>query len=190
MAAEKLSTTKIKELIGTWLSSTEARNNLQHHSEISNPNGIMKGWGGAADKTELQYALDLWEAPTSVQTSIQLEEYIWKLWCDGSRWKREEKRKLKDEAEDTFSEYEYIGELKATLPGNRQERRRVPSFPCDMLGKANQALVEKYFNEPKLAEKCVYRMFVPDNQLADSYRLEVITTHDDTEVVGWWVTVD
>ncbi len=59
-----------------------------------------------------------------------------------------------------------------------------------MLGESNQDLVDKYFKDLKLAEKCVYRMFVPNNQLADNYRLEVITTHDDSEVVGWWVTVD
>lgn len=46
------------------------------------------------------------------------------------------------------------------------------------------------FNDPKQAKKCIFRCFYPDNQLADNYRLEVVTTPDDTEVVGWTVIVD
>jgi hypothetical protein len=188
--AVKLSTEKLKEMIGTWLSKPEVRGDLEHHSEMDDPTRVIHGFGGRPDETLLEYNKRMFEAPVSVSNAEELEEHIWKLWCDGSNWKRQEKHQLKDEAEDTFSETQYIGEWKPGLPGNQQERRKVPSFPNDMLGESNATLVEKYFNDPELAKKCVYRLFSPDNQLADNYRLEVITTHDDSEVVGWWVTVD
>lgn len=185
----KLSTKNLKEMIGTWLSKQEIRDDLSHHSVVD-PNRMVDDWQTKTKITELEYERRLWKAPASVTTPEQLEKHIWSLWCDGNKWKRQEKRLLKDEAEDTFTETQYIGEWKPGLPGNQQEHRKVPSFPVDMIGESNQELVTKYFNDLKIAEKCVYRLFSPDNQLADSYRLEVITTHDDSEVVGWWVTVD
>lgn len=186
----KLSTQKLKEMITTWLSQPEIRVELSHHSDFD-PDRMMVDWTDDNKQiTTMERARKLWAAPASVNTPEALEEFIWNLWCDGGNWKRAEKHTLKDEAEYTFTETEYVGEWKPGLPGNQQERRIVPSFPKDMLGESNPVLVEKYFNDLKLAEKCVYRLFEPDNQLADNYRLEVITTHDDTEVVGWWVTVD
>ncbi len=77
------------------------------------------------------------------------------------------------------------------LPDGRRARHRAPSFPHDVCCEHKQELVNIYFNDLKLAEKCIYRLFVPSNELlADSFRLEVITTPEDDEVVGWWVTVD
>jgi hypothetical protein len=59
-----------------------------------------------------------------------------------------------------------------------------------MVGDADIDLVTKYFNDQQQAGKCIFRCFVPDNQLADHYRLEVTTTPDDTEVIGWTVIGD
>jgi len=186
----KLSTEKLKELIGTWLATDAARHDLKHHSDLDNPDEMTVDWAnGDVEVTRLQYVCRLYGAPLD-STLVQLEEFIWHMWCDGSQWKRCEKRQLKDEAEDTFTQVEYIGEWKKGLPGNQQARRTVESFPCDLMGEHNPELVTKFFNDLKAAQKCIYRTFVPNNQLADNYRLEVITTPDDTEVVGWWVTVD
>jgi len=186
----KLSSKSLKDFIGVWLSKPYIREDLQHHSEMDDPKEIVKGYGGNSDETMLEYHKRMFEAPKSVSTPGELEEHIWKMWCDGSRWKREEKRLLKDEGEDKFSTTEYIDEWKPGLPENQQERRRIPYFDIDMIGEANMELVTKFHNDPKQAAKCIFRCFVPDNQLADYYRLEVVTTPDDTEVIGWTVIVD
>ena len=174
--AEKLSTAKLKDLISKWLSKPEIRENLSHHSD-------------AHTHEDIDYTAELFGGKKGC-TQPELEEHIWKLWCDGGRWKRREKRALKDEWEDKLSTTEYLGEWKPGLPGNQQERRQVPYFDVDMVGEANMELVAKLHADPKQAAKCIFREFEPDNQLADNYRLEVITTPDDSEVVGWTVIVD
>ncbi len=90
----KLTSAKIKELITGWLSKPEVREDLKHHSEMDDPSRIVKGWGGQPDETLLEYHKRLFEAPKSVSNEVELEEHIWKMWCDGGRWKREEKRRL------------------------------------------------------------------------------------------------
>ncbi len=176
---EKLSTDKLKEMITTWLSVPEAREDLRHHSECDHKDDIRKGFGGVVpDMTWWEWTLKIWKAPKSCKTEEDLEKHIWKLWCDGKHWKRQEKRQWGDEAE--FSGHLYFDGV----------RKEVPDFPCDMLGTHNQELVQKFFADPEAGKKCIYRLFSPDNELADNYRLEVVTTPDDTEVVGWWVTVD
>jgi len=181
----KLSTSVLKDMIGEWLSKPEIRDDLKHHSEMDDPDRIVEDWANKVNTTQFERERRMWEAPQSVSTPALLEEYIWKLWCDGSRWKRQEKRQLKEEYESYFCESDY--------PENWQRGQPVPQkpyFPEDMLGESNAALVEKYFNDPKQAAKCIFRCFVPDNQLADNYRLEVVTTPEDDAVIGWLVIVD
>lgn len=173
---EKLSTAKLKKLIGEWLSKPEIRESLKHHSDVHT-------------RENLDYVAELFGGKKGC-TQSDLEQHIWGMWCDGGRWKRREKRMLKDEWEDKLSMTEYLGEWKPGLPGNQQERRQVPYFDVDMVGEANMELVAKLHADPKQAAKCIFREFEPDNQLADNYRLEVVTTPDDSEVVGWTVIVD
>ncbi len=168
--SEKLSTKKLKVMIAEWLSKPEIRKELQHHSEIENPDEIRKSWDGNKDVTRLEYELDLWKAPKSIKTCAQFEEFIWNMWCDGEQWKRFEKRKLKEDWESYFYDD--------------------GCFAIDMLGEEKKDLIKQFIADPQLAEKCILRVFVPDNELANNYRLEVVTTPDDFEVVGWTVIVD
>ena len=96
---------------------------------------------------------------------------LWVLWCDGKQWKRREKRTLKDEAEDVFGYKE-------------------PFFDTDFAGFANADMIARFFNDRKAGERCVFRRFEPDNDFADNFRLEVVTTPDDDEVVCWRIIVD
>jgi hypothetical protein len=178
----KLTTAKLKSMISKWISTPEIRKDLDQF-----------GWWEERTPEEQRKLIDTEAAYYGFRTGCtqeELEEHIWKLWCDGNQWKRSEKYNLKDEAVDTFSAIEYINGFNANLAGIHQPIRHVPNFPVDFCGECNQDLVEKYFKDPKLAEKCVKRVFIPDNELAENYRLEVITTHDDTEVVGWQVITD
>jgi hypothetical protein len=170
----KLNTGDLKTLISTWLDTTEARENLKHHSEFRHPDQTCHDYDTGKEIPVLEYTAKLFECP-GVKTPEELEQCIWDMWRDGSRWKREEKRKLKDEWDSYF------------VTGWETKE---PCFAIDMLGWENPELVKKYFNDPKLAAKCVFRMFVPDNQLADNYRLEVVTTPEDDAVVGWTIVVD
>lgn len=162
----KLSTAKLKEMIGTWMASC--------NKEV---------------EEQVKYYSDYFKQDFPKATSDEeLRDIAWREWCNGNRWKRVEKSSLaKSEGSDIFRhkirDFDFPGYPKPLL-------RVEPDFPCDVCGDHNKELVQRYFDDPKLAEKCVYRMFIPTNELADVFRLEVITTHDDTEVVGWWVTVD
>ena len=179
----KLSTAALKSLISTWLNTDEARENISHHWEMQDPDRMTRSWQDDEDVTQLEYKSRLFGFMNIIKTPEELGERIWKMWCDGSQWKRAEKRKLKDEWEDYLSTTTYPN-------GYDNPPVRIPCFFYDMLGGCDKELVKKYFNDPKLAEKCVFRMFVPGNQLADNYRLEVITTPEDDAVIGWTVIVD
>jgi hypothetical protein len=114
------------------------------------------------------------------------------MWCNSSRWKRTNKHQLKDEGERYFSDIDYSSP-RPPMPGEDptyQKYNSVPYFNIDFAGEADRALVTKYHNNQVEARKCIFREFVPDNQLADNYRLEVTTTPDDTEVIGWTIVQD
>jgi hypothetical protein len=176
--SEKLSTPKLKSLIETWLSNPEMRSKLEHHTTPYH-----------AEERVTQEWIDeraAWYGAKKGLTSAQLEQHVWDIWRDGNKWKREEKRKLKDE----WDSYLACGESIWTGYGKDATCTSTPGFAIDLFGEENEELVKKFFNDPKEAAKCIFRMFVPNNGLADNYRLEVVTTPDDSEVVGWTVIVD
>ena len=159
--SNKLSTPKLKELISQWLSEPEIREYLSHHSE---PDGIEE----SEIREALDYTADIYNAPKG-SSQEQLEEHIWNLWKDGNNWKRGEKHKLKDSWDFHFDKN---------------------GFAIDVAGGEDKDLIEYYVNHPNEACNCIMRTFYPDNELADNYRLEVVTTPDDSKVVGWTVIVD
>lgn len=173
----KLSTSAIKSLMKSWLATLDPKR-LDHYTDMH----------GAHNHREERYCLD--EAAESFNfkqgcTSEELRAHIYGLWCDPNQWNREEKYKLGNEWESYFAcESHWEGW------GKEAKHTPMPGFTQDELGDNKSTLVEKYFNDPKQAEKCILRMFVPKSQLGDSYRLEVVTTPEDDAVIGWVVIVD
>lgn len=175
----KLSTAAIKTLISTWLSNPDTRKELQHHTEDLDTAHPVAACGSRPEMSALEYTIDFFGAPKGT-TREQLEEHIWKMWCDGSRWKRLEKRRLNDD----FDSYIFVD--KYGVGGKTNE----PSFNVDMCGDFDKDAVQRLLNNDAEAKKCILRVFQPDNQLADNYRLEVVTNPQDDAVVGWTVFVD
>lgn len=67
-----------------------------------------------------------------------------------------------------------------------------PQFVTDVVSFQNDELVEKYYSQPEsIQNKCVLRIFDNSHQLlVDSFRLEVVTTPADDQIIGWVVFVD
>lgn len=165
---KKLTTEKLKELITEWLSVADTEKKLAGYYtqdlEYDELNDLA---------TELRLKQN--------STVAEIDSHFYKIFSDGSRWKREEKNKLDDGWKDYMMNCSYKN-------GQRFEH---PYWNTDFAGSANMGLVEKFFNNPKEAERCIFRLFIPKNDcLSNNFRLEVITTPDDAEVVGWTVVVD
>jgi hypothetical protein len=165
---EKLNTKKIKKLITQWLSDEKIVKDIilrMYHTYEEDDGELLDAeyWGCQKNCSKQE-----------------LEDRIAFLWSDGNNWRRNEKCKLKYDWETFLSGVEYkLGHIK-----------KIPHFNIDIYGWSNDELVIKLFNDPKTAAKCIKRSFEPCEQFADNFRLEVITTPEDDEVVGWTVYRD
>lgn len=176
---EKLSSKKIKQLIEAWLSSPYAKERISHFVDFDRYDEKTRKELLKNTAEWFKYKLDC--------TPEELLEHIYGLWCDGNQWKRDSKRKMSEDWETYFSDYDY-SQVKDFKPGDRVPKK--PYCPVDMMGDYDVELVTKYFNDPESAKRCIHRIFVPNNALDDNYRLEVITTPEDDAVVGWTVVED
>lgn len=162
----KLSTAQIKALIPTYVSSVR---------RIDVTNTYVYDLDPVADSKQFNAECEAWNLKGKNLTLRDLEDHIWKLWCDGKDWRREEKRTLKDDWDSFFFVSAQTGQ---------------PEFSYDLAGDFRPDLVKQMLVSPSRAEKCVFRMFVHRGRFGDNFRLEVITTPEDDEVVGWGITVD
>lgn len=104
----------------------------------------------------------------NISSQSELEECLWKTWKDGNNWKRESKEKTKENW-DTFLDERWI----------------------DFFGSCNQQLLANFSSNEKDARNCIIRCFIPNNEsLMDNYRLEVVTTPNDSDVIIWTITED
>ena len=204
---EKLSTNKLKSLMSTWLVELD-KSDLAHYAEPYLP--YIEGETREAQKLRRnsQELLDEHAAEFGCRKGVNRDElldHIYKLWCDGSMWKRSEKNLLKDEWENWLCKTDYSdpecekireawiasGRNHATFP--EPPKKAVTEFNIDVIGGQDDALLAKYSGPANeaLARKCVYRCFLHANDnISNNYRLEVITTPEDDAVIGWCVTVD
>lgn len=165
----KLSTGVLKQQITGWLSRPELKEGLRDH--------YVQDDDAQADIDQAAAALGL---PMGSNADA-VREAIWSLWCDGARqWKRTTKRRLGDDAGDYF----YV-------VGVGQSAQPVSLFIEDLCGQQDAQLVKAVNAVPGGSARCWLRVFLPVNeQLADNFRLEVVTTPEDDAVVGWTVIVD
>jgi hypothetical protein len=178
-------------MIPGWLATDEARRLLSCHSDFSSD-------GSPVEQAALLARACEWFGLPVGSSSAQLEERVWVLWCDPSQWKRQEKRRLKDEWKSYFHETcgAVTGEDLVSCHDDEPcqvydcERPKVAAFNVDQQGSYDQALTTRCWTNHAYAQRCWLRVFVPDNDLADNYRLEVITTPEDDAVVGWTVITD
>ncbi len=116
-------------------------------------------------------------------TCDEAKTHLFKIFSEPSGWRRENKTKLGDSWEDYFrdSTKQYS---QHHMPG-----RVIDSFEVCDLGEGFPDVIKhiKFDDFPK----CIRRVFVPKHEfLQDTFRLEVITTPDDTQVIGWTIVQD
>lgn len=188
----KLSTAALKAMIPTWLATPEARELLKCHSDPSDD---------ASTETERREWLDRncgWYGAASGSTEEQLEARVWTLWCDPMQWKRIQKHRLKGEWGSYFHQTcgAVMGDDYVYRHGEDECMRhactepKVTRLSVDQQGSYDQARADACWADARHAQACWLRVFVPDNDLADNYRLEVITTPEDDAVVGWTIVTD
>lgn len=113
-------------------------------------------------------------------------EKNWKKWTNKNQWKRFSKCKCKSEqGNDEFINFNTPTSYLVNDCG-------YPTGPCmgsDWAGDSNQELVTQIYIQNKQGD-CLIRRFIPNNDFGDNFRLEVYTTPDDMEIIGWDVVVD
>ncbi len=187
----KLSSAALKAMIPGWLATDQARALLSCHSDFSKD-------GSPAEAAALLTRACEWFGLPAGATAAQLEGRVWTLWCDPREWKRQEKRRLKVEWESYF--YETCGAVMGDDLVRRHGTERCPTYGCkepkvaafnvDQQGGYDQVLVTRCWADHEYAQRCWLRVFVPHSELADNYRLEVVTTPEDDAVIGWTIITD
>lgn len=110
------------------------------------------------------------ETRANIETKEQFDKYIWELWIDNSQWKCEQNEILGDEYENYFYENDFS--------------------IIDVAGECDNFLVKKYCDDIELAKKCIVRTFIPNNELGDNFRFEIVTTPEDDAIIGWSLIAD
>jgi len=163
----KLSTGALRERMVEWLRDPRLRDHIRYLSDPT-PRDGGEPLRDLLDRTARGFGL-----PAGL-TSSELEDGIWSAWCDARRWKRAAKQRLGE----SYDDYFYRAADGTT------------TFSVDVAGGHDDRLVAAMVDDPALAKRCTCRIFVPDEPLSDSYRLEVVTTPDEEAVVGWTFIVD
>lgn len=161
----KITTAQIKALIPTWLNDSKLKSQLGEYTDEID----------TSDPSDFEEAVIGWGAPKSTATLDDLREHIWKKFTDGRKWSRHVKRQLGEDWQDYFHINRSTGQ---------------PYFASDCAGNSNESLVQQMFADPARAEKCYLRVFLPKGPLEDNFRLEVVSTPEDNEIVGWLLVVD
>lgn len=159
----KLSTDILKKMISSWIASTDIGNTIEE---------IWKDRLEEESEEELRNYMNEFKIPKSVPVQ-GLPVFMKTQIMNGDNWKRWSKNKLGPNAQHSFILDSTTGFYSMGIIDDGD------GFP-DVEAKLTA----------KDLEKCIVRQFSPPQYLGDRYRLEIITTPDDTEVVGWTTVED
>lgn len=160
----KLSSADLKEMIGQWLSTLEARQKLSwHYFRSSSSSSFNRDDAAAAVCYAELFNMPVGSSPEDVNERM-LQEF-----ADPSKWKRESKQRAQSSDEATCEDV-------------------IERFEPDVVGLLNEQRITSLGDA---VGSCWCRTFTPKHEtLADNFRLEVLTTPDDSEVIAWSVIVD
>lgn len=159
----KISTEVLKKLITVWVAGTGI------------PDNVYRNWEFRIEsepEEQLKSEMEEYKVPKHVKVA-DLPSFMKAQISNGEVWKRFEKRRMNESARDFFqldteTNTYYLGIVD---DGNAFPKVEVKLTTDDL-------------------EKCWLRTFGPPVYLGDRYTLYIITTPDDTEIVGWTTIED
>jgi hypothetical protein len=181
----KLSTAKIRELMKDWLIKAWP-DALDCYEDGEMIEDHKLEWQGntqvivQATQQDLDNDAEFMGLKSGL-TIEQIRDGVKALWHNPNNWKRHEKHKLGGEFGNFFRKSYNRATGKYDGP---------VAFDIDKSGEYNQELVSKFGNDDSLSKECIHRVFIPDDGLGETFRIEVITTPDDNEVIGWTLISD
>lgn len=158
----KLSTDTIKKMLTSWIT-----NDTQIGESTF---AVWKDKIEEQSEEEIRQELKTFKGPKGIKIE-DLPTFMKNQISNGDVWKRHNKVKLGEAAYDFFE-----------LDGNTYRL----SFPEE--GNSFSEVEDKV--DAKDIENCWLRVFVTPPYLGDRYSFNVISTLDDTEIIGWATTED
>lgn len=178
--SKKLSTADIKALFPVWLNRESEKENVLSVLENYDINNF----------SEIEEEFQV----KNVKDADDLIAKVWATWLDPKNWNRIEKYKYWPKGK-KYSNGDCLQIGSSSLQfaleiGRTVDDASPATFDIDMFGDCDQEYVNKVCKNIDLARECTVRIFEPKNAFFDSYRLLVLTSPDDTEVIGWKVSSD
>ena len=103
--------------------------------------------------------------------------------CDGEEW-------VEEETDEPLGEYwsDYMTVSFFVKRGAPYAHK--PGFEPDMSGACDEALIERFANNPTEAEKCLLHIYTAPGDLGEEVRIEIVTTPDKSAVICWQLIGD
>ena len=190
---KKLSTNDIKAFFPTWLNRESEKKNvlfmfaaLERHESGRQRNPAWDA--GDFSEEEADFGIK------NVKSVEDLKAKAWGIWLDPKNWIRTEKYKYWPKKEKYCNGHgiEINGEdvhwaiEKGMTSGDGQKL----DFEIDFYGDFDKEALARACSDLNRVRDCTIRTFIPKNTFGENFSLFVLTSPDDTEVIGWSVGQD